>query len=180
MNNSLLCALFVSAFFSAHAQSDKNVEKGLFKVNALYPGVSYELGVGKNTTFNFDAVILFALRGGSDRDTEFGLFPGVGADFRYFYNMDRRLGKDKNIFGNSGNYIGVANKFNPGDAVIGNLDFVSSFYYSAAIVYGIQRMRPKGFYWGVSFGPAVFVDDYDAGAGLAIDVKLGWVLGKRK
>ncbi len=58
MKNSLLCALFVSAFFFATAQSDKNVEKGLFKVNAFSPGVSYELGLGRNTTINFDAYFI--------------------------------------------------------------------------------------------------------------------------
>lgn len=180
MKNSLLCALFVSAFFSVNAQSDKNVEKGLFKVNALLPGVSYELGVGKNTSFNFDAALLFSLRGGNRRDTEFGLYPAVGADFRYYYNMDRRLGKGKNILGNSGNYLAVANQFFLGNAIVGDLDFNSNFYYNSAVVYGIQRMRPKGFYWGVSFGPGVFVSDFGVAGGLYVDAKLGWVIGKRK
>ncbi|MGB6153425.1 MAG: hypothetical protein WBG48_15705 [Pricia sp.] len=180
MKNSLLYVLFVSAFFSVNAQSGKNVEKGLFKVNALIPGVSYELGVGTNTSFNFDVGILLALEGGTNVKTEFGLFPTLGADFRYYYNMDRRIGKGKNILGNSGNYLGVANQFYPGNAFVGNLDFTSSYFYNTAVVYGIQRMRPKGFYWGVSFGPGLFVDDFDVNGGLFVDAKLGWVIGKRK
>ena len=71
-------------FFNLVAQSDTNIEKGLFKVNALVPGVSYELGVGKNTSLNFDAALLFTLNGGTGRDTDFGLYPVVGADFRYY------------------------------------------------------------------------------------------------
>ena len=180
MKNSLLCVLFASALFSVKAQSDRNVEKGLVKVNALLPGASYELGVGKNTSFNFDAALLFTLNGGTDRSTEFGLYPYVGADFRYYYNMDRRLKKGKNTLGNSGNYVAVANQFFSGTAVIGNLDLNSSFYYNVAVVYGIQRMRPKGFYWGVSFGPGIFIDDSHVTGGLLIDAKLGWVIGKRK
>ena len=180
MKNSLLFALCVITFSSIHAQSHVNMVKSLFKVNALLPGVSYELGVGKNTSLNFDAALLFTLNGGTGRDTEFGLYPAVGADFRYYYNMDRRIGKGKNILGNSGNYFAVVNQFYLGNAIVGDLDYNSNFYYNAAVVYGIQRMRPKGFYWGLSFGPGIFVDEFDVNGGLFLDTKLGWVLGKRK
>ena len=94
--------------------------------------------------------------------------------------MDKRIGKGKNILGNSGNYLAVANQFYPGNAIVGDLDYNSSFYFNSAVVYGIQRMRPKGFYWGLSFGPGIFVDEFYLNGGLFLDAKLGWVLGKRK
>jgi len=179
MKKTLSFIFFLAICFLVKAQSDKNVEDGLFKINALLPGVSYEMGVGKNTTLNSEALIGFALNGGSNRDTEFGIFPGMGVEFRYYNNMERRLQKGKVITGNSGNYFGFLNQFQLGTPLIGDLEYSSNYFYNAAAVYGIQRTRPKGFYWSLSFGPGIFVDEYDFGAGLLIDARIGWVLGKR-
>lgn len=172
--------LFLFTFTLLSAQSNRNVEKGLFKINAFLPGVSYELGVGKNSSFNFDAIVGFALNGGSDRDTNFGLYPGIGVEFRYYYNMERRLSKGKHISGNSGNYISALNQWQLGSPLIGDLQYSSDYYYNAAIVYGIQRTYKSGFYFSLAFGPAVFRDDFDVDSGLLIDVKLGWVLRKKR
>ncbi len=168
----LLCAALM------FAQSNKNVEDQLFKVNALTPGISYEIGLGQNTTLNFDALLGFALAGGTDRNTDFGLFPGLQADFRYFTNMERRKRKRKNITGNSGNYLSLTNQLLSGDPLIGNLDYDTSYFYNVAVLYGIQRTRPRGFYWGVSFGPALLNDEIGTDFGIWADVRLGWVLGK--
>ena len=180
MKYAIFCALFVSAFSNLNAQSDRNVEKGVFKINALPIGVSYELGAGRNTTFNFDLNLAAGLRAGGDPGPEFGIWPIFGADFRYYYNMERRLGKGKNILGNSGNYVSIVNKFRFGNALVGKLDFSSDYYYTTGVVYGIQRMRPKGFYWGASVGPGIYVDQFNVNVGLIGSIRLGWVLGKRK
>ena len=162
------------------AQSTKKVEDGLLKANALLPGISYELGVGDKSTLNLEGIIGFALNGGSGRSTEFGIFPGIQVDYRNYLNFERRLRKNKNISGNSGNYVGLLNQFQFGKPLIGDLEFSSDYYYNLAVVYGIQRTRPKGFYWGVSFGPGIFVDDFGTDTGLLVDVRLGWVIGGRK
>ncbi|TLP75464.1 hypothetical protein [Maribacter sp. ACAM166] len=170
---------YFSSFYIT-AQSTNQVEDRLFKINALAPGVSYELGVGSKTSLNFEGFLIFALNGGSDRETDFGLYPGVGAEFRYFTNMNRRLGKGKNISGNSGNYLGLLNQFQFGQPIIGDLEYISEYFYSLAVIYGIQRTRPKGFYWGISFGPGVFVNEFDTNPGILIDARLGWVIGSIK
>lgn len=178
MRNFLLSFTFL-CLAQTMAQSDKNVEDGLFKINALIPGVSYELGLGKNTTLSFDAALVPGAGGGSGRETEFGIFPGFQLDFRYFMNLERKRSKGKNISGNSGNYVAVINQFYLGDPIIGDLSFSSSYYNIIGAVYGIQRTSKKGFYWGISFGPAVFIDDFDSDSGLFIDARLGWVIRKK-
>ncbi len=180
MKKRMLCALFVSAFFSINAQSAQNVEKGLFKLNALLPGASYELGIANNATLNFDAFLLPAADEDFFGDVRFGILPGLQAEFRYYVNFNRRLSKGKNIAGNSGNYVGAVNQFYLGDALIGDFEFTSSFFNNVGIVYGIQRTRPKSFYWNISFGPGLIIDEFDADAALFIDIKLGWVMSKRK
>ncbi|MDB4292969.1 hypothetical protein N9954_06125 [Maribacter sp.] len=178
MKNHFVFVLFLFSFLGS-AQSSKHVEAGLFKINALTPGVSYEFGVGKDFTLNLDALLGFALNGGSDRDTEFGLFPGIQADFRYFTNMERRLAKGKNISGNSGNYLAITNVLSSGESIVGDLDYSSNYFHNIAFLYGIQRTRPKGFYWGLSFGPGAFTDDFGTDFGLFIDGRIGWVISKR-
>ncbi|WP_324023547.1 hypothetical protein QSV08_11775 [Maribacter sp. BPC-D8] len=174
-----LSVILMSVFY-VNAQSDKLVEDGLFKVNLLAPGVSYELGIGPKTTLNLEAFLGFALNGGSGRDTNFGLYPGLEADVRQYINFDRRLRKGKNISGNTGNYISFLNQFQFGTPVIGNLEYASDYFYNTAIVYGLQRTYKKGFYFGLAFGPGIFVDQFNTDVGVLIDVRLGWVIGGRK
>lgn len=95
MKKGFLFALLFSAAACVNAQTNKVLENGLFKINAFLPGVSYEFGVAKKTTINLDAIIGFALNGGSNRETSFGLYPGLGAELRNFVNMDRRIRKNK-------------------------------------------------------------------------------------
>ncbi len=174
-----LSVTLLSAFY-ANAQSSKLVEDGLFKINLLAPGVSYEIGVADKTTLNLEAFLGFALNGGSDRETSFGLYPGLEADIRQYVNFSRRTRKGKNISGNTGNYVAFLNQLQFGTPIIGDLEYASDYFYNAAIVYGMQRTYEKGFYWGLAFGPGIFVDDFYTDAGILIDIRLGWVIGGRK
>jgi len=61
----------------------------------LTPGLSYEASVSNTETLSLTASFGFALHGGSDVDTDFGLFPIFEGQFRHYYNFDRRSGKGK-------------------------------------------------------------------------------------
>ena len=180
MKTSFLVVVVFSSIAYVNAQSNRRVEDGLFKINALLPGISYEFGVDDRTTINLDAVIGFALNGGSNRETSFGLYPGLGAELRNYVNFDRRIRKGKNISGNTGNYISFLNQFQLGKPVIGGLEYNSSYFYNVAAVYGLQRTYSKGFYFNLGFGPAVFFNEFDKTAGILIDARIGWVIGGRK
>ncbi|WP_156894570.1 hypothetical protein [Maribacter sp. 1_2014MBL_MicDiv] len=70
---------------------------------------------------NLEAFLGFALNGGIDRETRFGLYPGLEADVRQYVNFNRRLNKGKNISGNSGNYIAFLNQLQLGTPIISDL-----------------------------------------------------------
>lgn len=194
MKQNLCTVLLLGIFFISHAQSPKNVEKGIFKLNALTPGATYELGLGKNSTLNFDIDLAFEISGGSNRSTEFGIFPGIWGEFRSYNNFNRRLSKGKNISNNSANYVSFYTSAQSIEPLIGALDnsFDARTYFSTGFLYGIQRTYKKGFYWNLSFGPAVFFTKSEvAGPGLLVEefftefgiggqAKIGWVLGNRK
>ncbi|WP_340157056.1 hypothetical protein [uncultured Maribacter sp.] len=67
MKKTIFLSAILLSVFHLNAQSTKHVEDGLFKVNALAPGISYELGVADKTTLNLEAFLGFALNGGTDR-----------------------------------------------------------------------------------------------------------------
>ncbi len=170
----------VLCFSILNAQINKNVEQGLFKVNALTPGVSYELGAGRNSTFNFEASVIPIARADSGGDFDWVLFPALGAEFRYFTNMNRRVQKGKNISGNSGNYVSFLNQAFITAPIIGSIEYDEPVAYLGAFVYGLQRTYGKGFYFGAAVGPAFFTGDNDPTATLYLDARLGWVIGGRK
>lgn len=161
------------------AQNNSNVERGLFKVNALAPGVTYELGVGLNSTLVFDFLVGLEVEGGSRRSTTVELFPTLGAEYRYYHNLKKRMANNKNISGNSGNFIGGVNRFIFRAPLLGNLEYDEPISYHTAVVYGIQRTYNKGFYFSVQAGPGLFLND-DVSGGLFLEGKLGWILRKRK
>ncbi|MBC6998160.1 hypothetical protein [Cytophaga sp. FL35] len=178
MKKTILLALFVSAFFTSKAQTDKLVERGLFRLNIVAPGASYELGLGKRSTLNFEAILVPLSERVYGSTDNFEIFPALGAEYRYYTNMRRRIGKGKNIRGNSGNYVSFLNQAIIAAPILGNIEHDTPVSYIGALNYGIQRTRPKGFYWNVSFGPGVGITESDFGPAVLIDTKLGWVVKK--
>lgn len=179
MKKHLFACLFIS-FLSLSAQSNKNVEDGLFRINALSPGVSYELGAGKNSTFNFEASVIPVTQTYAGGDFVWALFPVLGAEFRYFTNMERRIAKGKNISGNSGNYVSFLNHAFITAPILGNIEYDIPIAYLGAVIYGFQRIYPKGFYFGIAGGPGFFTGDNNPSATIYLDGRIGWVIGKKK
>jgi len=177
---SLTFFLFVLSASTLIAQSSNTVEKSLLKVNALMPGIAYELGVGKKTTFNFEVTIVPISQIEPENLVEVEIFPVLGAEFRYYNNIDRRLGKGKNISGNSANYLSFVNQAFITTPILGNIEFDEPIAYLGGVVYGFQRTYKKGFYFNLAFGPAFFTGDGNPAATIYLDARIGWVIGKRK
>lgn len=164
----------IAFLFCNTVWSQKQVEDRLFKVNALLPGINYEFGTGVQSTLNLEVGLI------PDWDGAFDVFPYLGADYRIFTNLERRLAKGKNVSGNSGDYIAFSNRVQITTPLVGNFEYDNPFLYVVGIVYGIQRTYSKGFYWGISGGPAFFTGDNEPGMGLLVDLKIGWVLSQQK
>lgn len=172
-----ITVLYFTAIGFAQAQSNFNVEKSQLQLGLPLPGVLYELGTSKNTTLSFEALAGFELRGCSGCDTDFGIYPIVRGQYRYYYNMERRLRKQKNISGNSGNYVAALVGYQHGSPLIGNLNTVNTL--GIGPVYGLQRTYRKGFFYRLEGGVAYFQDDFDEGVGLVLAARIGWVIGRK-
>lgn len=179
MKLNFFAALLIGFSFFTKAQTTKNVEPVLFRINALYPGVSYELGAGRNSTFNFEVSVTPIAQTDNGGEFDWVLFPSLGAEFRYFTNMNRRVQKGKNISGNSGNYVSFLNQAFITAPILGNIEYDGPVAYLGAIVYGLQRTYEKGFYFGFAAGPAFFTGDNDPSGTLYLDARIGWVINRK-
>lgn len=165
-------------FSLVQGQYDKNVERLQTQLGLLVPGVLFETAVYKNTTTSIEAVADFPLQGLTVSKANFNLYPVVRGQFRYYHNMGRRLGKKKNISGNSGNYIAALLAYQHGHPLIGN-GFTGTAL-AAGPVYGIQRTFGRDLFYRLEGGVAYVQNDVEEGLGLVLAARVGWVFRKKE
>ncbi len=175
---SIVVSIFIIVVVgSLNAQINRNVEDHQIQLGFPIPAILYEKGIGKNTTLSVEALAGFQIR-----NSEYGVYPIVRGQYRYYYNLKRRLDKKKNISGNSGNYVGGLMLYQDGNSLLGNLNTTSTL--AVGPVYGLQRTYRSGFFYRLETGLAYFEDDgFIKGNGIALILaaRIGWVLGyKRK
>ncbi len=181
----LILLLFIVNF--GYSQSDGITEKGSgivnlerhqFKFDLFSPGISYELGLFRNQSVSTALGLGMAAY---EPGYVFGL--ALNNRYRYYHNFNRRINRDKNVSGNSGNYIAAAQAIFFSQArlttnVSGPDDFNLGFY---GMVYGIQRTYPKGFNFNAELGAGYYKGDgIPSGYGPLIGFTFGWVATKRK
>jgi len=123
----MLKKLFFTAtfliLFNANVQAQRfsekgwglvNLEKHQVKFNLVSPGLSYEIGLFKNTTASTSFGLGLATY---EEGYSFGF--AWHTRLRYYTNLKRRLNLNKNVAGNSGDYIAPARSvfWGPGDGV---------------------------------------------------------------
>ncbi len=184
MKKLLCCTLLLcsATFLSAQRSLEKGpktkiVEPAQVRFNLLTPGVDIEIGIAKNQTVFGGLGLGFAYY---EEGYAFGL--ALNAEYRYYYNLKKRIRQNKVIAGNSGNYIGAARAifFDPlifATNIPGN-DFNIGYY---GAIYGIQRTFKTGLNIDISSGVGYYLGDGAlSGIGPILNIKIGWVATKRK
>lgn len=174
----LLSVLFFAFVLVSQAQYDKNVERMQFQLSFPMPGVLIENGASKNTTLSLEAITGFALRGCTGCKTNFGIYPIVRGQYRYYHNMKRRLEKKKNIASNSGNYIAAMVAYQHGSPLLGNLNTTPTI--GVGPVYGLQRTYSRGFFYRLEGGVNYVQDDFDEEFRLVLAARVGWTYNKKR
>lgn len=176
-------ALTVLGMSTLHAQ--KNVENHHFKATFLFPGAIYELGLTNNSTLRLDVSTDFSFMastiGGIRISNQFGFFLGGGPQYRYYLNYERRNRKGKNTRNNSANFIALNARYLFGNALLGDLDFISDVI-TVGPVYGFQRTYASGFnlelWFGLGYENQVDIDFESVQPQLSFN--LGWVIDNKK
>ena len=155
-----------------------NLERHQFTVNLFGPGFRYELGLLRNlsASTSFSPALVYYQEGFT-----FGYSWHVR--LRYYHNFTQRLDINKNVVGNSANYIAAAQSifWEPLQLVENMPDTRNWAFAFYGAVYGIQRTNRKGFNINAELGYGyIRGDGLLDGHGPMLHITFGWVLTKRK
>jgi hypothetical protein len=183
-------ALFTA--FQAQAQ-DASVEKSVFNAQVgllgLYANNEFKLtnSLALRTEIGLDAGIF----GGSFYEKTGVVFvPVFSLEPRWYYNLEKRNNKGRNIANNSGNFVALAMDYHPDWFVISNYDNVGIRSQLSVIPkWGIRRTignsnfnYEAGIGLGYRFHLSQNVDEQQITGGAAVDLhlRIGYSFKKRK
>lgn len=186
MNKLFASAILSLTVFATQAQTTQDepaTTKSVTNLSILSPALTHEMAIGKNQT-----IFLAAELGTISRSEEinnkfesyFGMMPKLTADFRNYYNFEKRQMKGKSINNNSGNYLALRANYTF-DPVV-NKDQFPNFNkgFSVGGVWGIQRVYNSGIYLGLSLGVGYLFGDQKFDTVGMGDFHLGFNLGSSK
>jgi len=176
-----IIALMVLASANLKAQ-DKNsiLENNLFKINILSPGVSYEKRLGENSTINSDLNLSLGFSYNSNSGSHLLTTAYLREQYRYYYNIEKRSLKNKNIKNNSANFVALSASYylEP----FGDSGYVSVYDgLTIAPVWGLQRTYETGINIALVTGAGYNFGTNQRTSGFVpvINFTLGWVLSKQ-
>ena len=177
MKKYFLPLIFLLIVFSASAQDNARLTQNQWSATFLLPGVEYETAVSRNSTISLRLGTGFGYTSGMYRETEFGIFLNLRGQYRYFYNFQKRLEKEKKISNNSGNYLGLHSAFSSGNPIIGELETVVNYSGQVGPVWGLQRVYNSGFKLNLFLGAGYAFNDI-GGSGISpiLGFSLGWLI----
>ena len=155
-----------------------NLERHQFKFDLFSPGIYYELGIFKNVSASGGLGLGYATY-----EEGYAVGLTLHTRVRYYHNFNRRIAMDKNVSGNSGDYIAAArsiffSQVRLATNIEGPEDFNLGVY---GLVYGIQRTYPKGYNFNAELGVGYYRGDgVPNGYGPLVSFTFGWVATKRK
>ncbi|MFD0796771.1 hypothetical protein ACFQZJ_04815 [Maribacter chungangensis] len=184
MTKTAFLFLCISSFFIAQLQSQRISEKGVGIVNlerhqfAFGTGFRYEIGLFRNVSASTSLAPALAMY---SEGYTFGLAWNIR--MRYYHNFQERLDINKNVVGNSANYIGPARSaFFGGLQLANNFDAPNGFdkeFFGG--VYGIQRTYRSGFNFNAEIGVGYYRSEFlPSGYGGLFSFMVGWVPMKKK
>ncbi|WP_289022772.1 hypothetical protein [uncultured Salegentibacter sp.] len=177
MKKLLLLSFCLCSLLSINAQDQASVEDGLLSVNILTPAVEYEYGLTSSTTLDLRLGSAFAYWKNTYFGENFGIYPILGIQYRYYYNLEKRLDKGKNLKNNSANYIALSGAVQSGKPIIGNLEYNEAYFGTVGPVWGLQRYYNSGFKLDLNLGGGYsFNESGESYFSLLIGIRLGWLL----
>ncbi len=155
-----------------------NLERHQFKFDLFSPGISYELGLFKNVSASGGLGLGYATY-----EEGYAIGLTLHTRVRYYHNFNRRIRMNKNVSGNSANYIAAArsiffSQLRLGTNIEGPDEFNLGVY---GVTYGIQRTYKNGFNFNAELGAGYYRGDgVPSGYGPLLNFTFGWVATKRK
>ena len=142
MKKILLTLIFCGLTLVAKSQN-ASVEKSTYGIQTGFLGIwlHNESKLSEQIALRSELGLDSGIFGGSYYDSVgFLLTPVIALEPRWYYNLDKRTSKSKNIAGNSGNFISLKTSFTPDWFVISNVDNLAILSNISIIpTWGIRR-----------------------------------------
>ncbi|NKI33132.1 hypothetical protein [Croceivirga thetidis] len=163
------------------AQFGKNCELRQFKINAINPGVEYEMALGVNSTLDLRVAWQASIEPASENAIEdYDFFPAITLQNRYYHNFNGRYQRGRQIYGNSGNYLAPSVAvFSPDARLVDNRP-VDGIHGYGGLVYGIQRSFNSGFSFSIDAGAGYYVGPFRGGIQPIINLSIGWIVSEKR
>ena len=177
MKNIIVIFLLLSGI-TANSQSTENQ----FSLNILMPSAEYELALGEKTSLDASLGLGFGYHYSDFADeSEFGVYPNLRAQYRWYYNFDKRIDKGKKVSENSGNYVAGVLLLSSGEPLFGEMELRNDLSGFVGPAWGLQRVYNSNFKLNLNLGVGYgFNDNGDGYVSPLIDIQLGFKLGKDK
>ncbi|GAB1454423.1 hypothetical protein MASR2M47_44790 [Draconibacterium sp.] len=156
--------IFVLVVFISNisvGQKAANDMEKVFRVNAISPGLEFELPVSAKSTMAANAGIGIQGTYLNLDDTNSGvtyyIAPFLDLSYKYLYNRDKRIAKGKSIEFNSGNYWGLRLLTNFKEIESHNVSRRDDINFAFGPTWGIQRAYGK-MHLLFDLGPVYYFD----------------------
>lgn len=116
-------------------------------------------------------------------DVGFFMTPVITIEPKFYYNLNKRVAKSKNVSGNSGNYVSLKTSYHPNWFVISSEDIIVTDQISMVPTWGIRRNIGTHFNYelGIGIGWRHYfeqkINNYTYAAGNEVDVNLQLRIG---
>lgn len=155
MKKLFLLLFFCIATITARSQTS-GVENSIFGIQSGFLGVwvhhetKLSNPIALRSELGFDSGFW---GGGYYNKTGYVFAPVITLEPRWYYNLNKRVKKDKSIDGNSGNFASLKTSYHPDWFVISNYDNISIVSDIAVIpTWGIRRNIGNHFNYEAGFG----------------------------
>ncbi|TBW27463.1 hypothetical protein [Gramella sp. KN1008] len=167
--------LFLLNFNSFSQELTTNSQLSL---NLLAPSVEYELAVSPNSSVDMNLGVGFAYHKSTYSGEAYGFFPGFEAQYRYYYNFNKRADKGLKTSENSANYIAGVASVTGGEPIIGDLKYVSDYGGFVGPSWGLQRVYNSGFKLNLNLGVGVGFNERQSYFTPLFGFQLGWLVAQ--
>ncbi|WP_127845872.1 hypothetical protein [Psychroflexus aestuariivivens] len=166
MKNILLIFFFLLFGYSVFSQEQDSLSsyktEQVLRINLINPGVEFEMPTGTFSTFSAGVGVGY---GGSYPDLNessgtgiiYVIAPFLDLQHKWFYNLNKRLDKDKSIKNNSGNFVS-ARILTRGHSIKDNIQRTSDFDFVINPTWGFQRSYNEKFHLLFDMGPIYYFD----------------------
>lgn len=177
--------LLMLSLMNAQDLSSIKTEK-VWRVNFLNPAIELEIPTGQYSTFSSSIGVGYGggypdLTIADDSGLIYIISPFADIQQKWFYNLNKRTGKDLNIENNSGNFISIR-LFTRGKSIAKNVIRTSDYDFAIGPTWGIQRKYGKNFHLLFDVGPQYYFDTKGNGNiwPLMLQLNLGFDLKKKQ